>query len=106
MKLLLKSSDAKDIMTKKSEAFMSDLVIPLNDNMRTKLENYASKRDQNLIDIAYNYLSRLIEEEEEDEDENDLYNHEFVAVMTERIQQLKEGKSVTMTLDELRATVK
>jgi hypothetical protein len=93
-------------MTKNNpEAFMSDFTIQLDDNMRTKLESYASKRGKNLLDMVYNYLSSLIETDDE-ESEEDIYDPEFVAVMTERIQQLKEGKSVTMTLDELRATLK
>jgi hypothetical protein len=91
---------------------MSDLVIPLNDNMRAKLENYASKRDQNLIDIAYNYLSKLVESDEEEEDwdwdapytdEEEFYSPENVAHILESLKQFEEGKFVTFTLDELKA---
>ena len=94
---------------------MTTLTLHLNDDLKTRLETFASKRGQSLLESAYDILNRGFEiaENEEDldgpyteEEEALFYSPENIAAIKEGIRQLESGECITMTIEELRATLK
>ena len=97
---------------------MTTLTIQLNDDLKAKLETFARKRGQSLLESAYDLLNQGFEVAEEVDEDVDLdgpyteeedallYSPENVEAILETVKELDEGKRVLVTIEELRAMIK
>ena len=108
---------------------MTSLTLHLDDEMKERLEIYASKRGQSMLDSAFYLLNRGFEiaecddkepidiDEDIDEDfdldgpyteeeEALFYSSSNLSSIEDGIRQLEEGKIVEVTIEELKAMIK
>ena len=93
---------------------MTTITLKLDDDLKSKLEMYASKHGQSLSDSAYYLLNRGYEIEDYDdldrpyteEEERLLYSPENVEAILKSAKELDEGKGILVTVEELRAMIK
>ena len=100
---------------------MTSLTIHLNDDLKERLETFASKRGQSLLDSAFYLLNRGFEIAESDdkqsidieedfdldgpyteEEEALFYSPENVASILEAIERTDKGDVITMTYEEFK----
>jgi predicted transcriptional regulator len=97
---------------------MTNYTIPIDDELERQLESCSSEFKTSLLGAVIDYLRQRVKQEitkDEDDDwdwdapytdEEEFYSPENVARILESVKQAERGEVVTMTLDELRATLK
>ena len=85
------------------------LTIKINDDLKSKLETYSSKKGQSILDSVYSILNSNFEQiEEADMDyDDDLFNSfENQTILEKSIKQANEGKLIKLTMKEIKGYAK